>query len=302
MNRTDITDTHTPHQQADISPIVNALLPIIPADKIFLKQHCLYIVLSEDTVHTLQQYKVILEGSGWDGKGYRPTFYALAEVRAGLEAGRMLHSTIFIPRYLVYDSGRSVLPVPLAVRIAEERRQSAGAFTQGCEASRDFLDSARLMLNNRRPERAVFFLHQSVELLLRGFIIAVTGREVKTHVLSDLLRAAAWHAPQLPELFPADASPGKSLLAQLEKGYVCARYSAHFRTDVDCARRLYETAADMHRYLCGVYREVLQDYTGRLISEHCTCRSFTPGTDGDAAGLSGQYNAPASDLIKSFAG
>jgi HEPN domain-containing protein len=127
----------------------------------------------------------------------------------------------------------------------------------------NFLASARLMLANRRPERAVFFLHQSVELLLRGFIIAVTGREVKTHVLGDLLRTAVWHAPQLHDLFPTEALPGKSLLAQLEKGYVCARYSEHFCIDIENAQCLYNAAAAMRKYVCGVYRDVLRDYTGK---------------------------------------
>jgi len=110
---------------------------------------------------------------------------------------------------------------------------------------------------------AAFLLHQAAEQMLRAFLLALTGRELKTHALAELLNRCRHYIPAL-RLFPPEQ---KDLLEQLDKAYVCARYAPQFRLDADTARQLCAPLQELQRRLCGAFEAALARYAGAAIQE-----------------------------------
>lgn len=212
----------TPHNDSILTTAIQQLLVIIPADKIFLKDGNLYIAIGEQAARGMQQYKTILEAADWERGHYRYSLYTTADIRQGLDAGNLFFTTVFVPEHLVYDSGQSMLPEPLPRRITRIRQQSESEFSLGYRKSVHFLQGARYYLAEEEPEMAAFMLHQSVELLLRGLVLAMSGKELKSHLLGELLQHSSRYISGLQDIFGNAAG-------KLEKAYTCGRYSLHYR-------------------------------------------------------------------------
>lgn len=208
----------------ELQETLRQLIAILPADKIFHKDGTLYIAIGEQAARGIQQYKTILEGSDWERGNYRHGLYTIPDIRQGLEAGNLFYTTVFVQEHLVYDSGQSILPEPLPRRITRIREQSEAEFSLGYRRSVCFQREARHLLAENEPEVAAFMLHQSVELLLRGLVLVMSGKELKSHLLGELLQHASRYVPGLQELFGKDAG-------KLERAYTCGRYSLHYQVN-----------------------------------------------------------------------
>lgn len=75
---------------------------------------------------------------------------------------------------------------------------------------------------------SLYFLHQSLELRLRGLILAWEGYERKSHEIRILLRECYQFIPELIVVFPQDCIEEKHLLQTLEDSYCKARYKVDF--------------------------------------------------------------------------
>jgi len=84
------------------------------------------------------------------------------------------------------------------------------------KAEKDF-DEARFLFNNDRPlEHVAFFLHQSVEKYLKGFLISKGWELEKTHDLVKLIRDAIGFDKSLAEFMP--------LMSDMANYYIESRY------------------------------------------------------------------------------
>ncbi len=211
----------TTHQDDALTSVIRQLPAIIPADKIFHKKDRLYIAIGEQAARGLQQYKAILEASDWNSGTYRYALYSIADIRQGLETGSFFYTTVFVPEYMVYDSGQSALPEALPRRLQRIRNQSEAEFRFGYRRSVQYIEGARDFLSRHDAESAAFMLHQSVELLLRGLVLAMSGKELKSHLLGELLLHTSRYMPGMHELFHTG-------LKKLEQAYSCGRYSRHY--------------------------------------------------------------------------
>ncbi len=255
-----------PEQQQpadELKETLNALLRIVPADMVFCKDGCLYIVPGATAVHSVHEYKVMLDGADWNRTGYVWSLYALDDIRRGIDEGRLFYNTVFAAPWLVYDNGRSALPLPLPLRVAQTQQHGSETFVFGYRQSQTFYRCAASLGSAEESGVAAFMLHQSVELLLRAFIIAVTGQEVKTHTLSDLMKHTLRYAPGLKACRTASGTSVHHLPDRLEKAYVCGRYSPHFQIAPAILPELYEQV--------GLLQEALKKTFARLMEAYGLC-------------------------------
>ncbi len=243
----------TPHKDSILTTAIQQLLVIIPADKIFLKEGNLYIAIGEQAARGMQQYKTILEAADWERGHYRYGLYTIADIRQGLDAGNLFFTTVFVPEHLVHDSGQSMLPEPLPRRITRIRQQSEAEFSLGYRKSVHFLQGARYYLSEKEPEMAAFMLHQSVELLLRGLVLAMSGKELKSHLLGELLLHGSRYVPGLQELFSTD-------MEKLEKAYTCGRYSLHYGINIEEVRMLVTQVEMLQERVSEVFKAAMISY------------------------------------------
>ncbi len=245
---------------------VDALLRIVPADKVFFHNDSLHIVLGEEAVRSLQQYKVMLEGTDWNPAGYPHTLYALPDVCRGLDEGKLMYTDIFRPERQVYDNGQSVLPAPLPLRLARIVQQSREEFCHGYRRSEGFLECAVFLLKKNDPELAAFMLHQSVEQLLRGYFIAATGQELKTHTLADLVKQVRRFTPVVWTLCGPVGEEGRTLVSLLEKAYICGRYALHFTADSETLAACTQQVAVLQQVVARCF------YASEKVYEVCFVR------------------------------
>jgi|GEM_PF-2081670 len=247
---------------------IAALLRIVPAAKVYCRDGCLHIVVGEEAVHSLHQYKVLLEGADWNPAGAGYALYPAGDVRRGLDEGRIFYNTVFTPVHLVYDSGRCALPSPLPLRVAQTEQQAREAFWFGYGQSCHFLQCAQYMEQQGAANVAAFLLHQSVELLLRAFIIAVTGQEVRTHTLADLMKHTLRYAPGLRSCAGVSGEQLAGLPGKLEKAYVCGRYSPHFGVSAAGLPALSADVAALQEEVFYCFGRVVMDYAGGIRSNN----------------------------------
>lgn len=243
----------TPHKDSILTTAIQQLLVIIPADKIFLKEGNLYIAIGEQAARGMQQYKTILEAADWERGHYRYGLYTIADIRQGLDVGNLFFTTVFVPEHLVYDSGQSMLPEPLPRRITRIRQQSQSEFSLGYRKSVHFLQGARYYLSEKEPEMAAFMLHQSVELLLRGLVLAMSGKELKSHLLGELLHHGSRYVPGLQELFITD-------IGKLEKAYTCGRYAQHYQISKEDIQRLVMQVDTLQDQVYSFFTQTIASY------------------------------------------
>lgn len=242
---------------------LNALLRIVPADMVFCKDGCLYIVPGATAVHSMHEYKVMLDGAVWNRTGYAWSLYALDDIRRGIDEGRLFYNTVFAAPWLVYDNGRSALPLPLPLRVAQTQQHGRETFVFGYRQSQTFYRCAASLTSGEESGVAAFMLHQSVELLLRAFIIAVTGQEVKTHTLADLMKHTLRYAPGLKTGRTSSGALLHHLPERLEKAYVCGRYSPHYHIPLSALPELREQV--------GLLQDVLKKAFARLMEAYGLC-------------------------------
>lgn len=243
----------TIRQPDGLQQTIAGLLRIVPADKVFFHNSSLHIVINGEAARSLQQYKLMLNECDWNTTGYVYTLHALTDVCRGLDEGKLLYTDIFQPQRQVYDNGQSVLPMPLPLRLARMMQQSREEFHHGYKRSQGFRKGAMLLLLNGEAELAAFMLHQSVEQLLRGFLLASTALEVKTHTLSDLLKHIRRFAPEICACCGPVAADGRTLISILEKAYVCGRYVPGFIADPEVLELCIHQVALLQETVTGCF-------------------------------------------------
>ncbi len=253
----------TPHTDT-LKQSVAGLLRVVPADKVFAHNGSLHIVLGAEAVRSIQQYKQMLEQGDWNTTGYPYTLHVLQDVCQGLDEGKFLYTDIFQPERQVYDSGHTVLPIPIPIplplRLARMIQKSREEFLHGYKRSQGFHKAAARMLESGEPELAAFMLHQSVEQLLRGFHMAITGQEVKTHMLSELVKHIRHYAPVVWNCCGSVGGDGRTLITLLEKAYICGRYAPHFKAEPKILEDCMHQVAGLQEAVAASYHNSEQVY------------------------------------------
>jgi HEPN domain-containing protein len=93
------------------------------------------------------------------------------------------------------------------------------------KAEKDFNEARFLFNNNRHLEYVAFFLHQSVEKYLKGFLIGKGWELEKTHDLVKLTKDAIRFDKSLEKFIP--------LMANMADYYIESRYPIGYLVEYD---------------------------------------------------------------------
>lgn len=104
------------------------------------------------------------------------------------------------------------------------------------ERAEEFLKTAKLLMDNRLYDIAVFSLEQYVQLMLKYRLLLATGSYPRTHSLTRLVELLATVNPSLRVLLDNDEY--LLLLTKLEDAYIGARHLPRKYTERE-ARKLY---------------------------------------------------------------
>ncbi|WPR75759.1 HEPN domain-containing protein [Algoriphagus sp. NG3] len=115
---------------------------------------------------------------------------------------------------------------------------------------------------------SLYFIHQSLELRLRGLILAWEGYERKSHEIRILLRECYQFIPELIVVFPQDCIEEKHLLQTLEDAYCKARYKLDFPIKRKIAELLTDRARQIQQLCQRHYEHFFQPLQKQIQHEN----------------------------------
>lgn len=156
---------------------------------------------------------------------------------------------------LIYrKEGVSDLKEIPAERLQERMLQLGCSLEKNWERADQFWQHALEEQQNQRWDVSLFFLHQALELRLRGLKLAWEKRELKSHETRVLLRECYQFIPELASVFPQDTEEEINLLQTLEDAYCKVRYKTDFPVDETVAKTLCQRV-EVVRRLCDRHFE-----------------------------------------------
>ncbi|MDO8965055.1 HEPN domain-containing protein [Algoriphagus sp.] len=141
-----------------------------------------------------------------------------------------------------------------AERLQERMLQLRSSLEKNWERADQFWQHALDEQENQRWDVSLFFLHQALELRLRGLKMAWEKRELKSHETRVLLRECYQFIPELSSVFPQDTEEEISLLQTLEDAYCKVRYKTEFPVEEAVSTTLSQRVAEVRR-LCDRHFE-----------------------------------------------
>lgn len=172
-----------------------------------------------------------------------------------LGKGNLFFQYHFRQLQLIYrKAGVNDLKEIPADRLQERMLQLCSSLEKNWERADQFWQHALDEQENQRWDVSLFFLHQALELRLRGLKLAWEKRELKSHETRVLLRECYQYIPELASVFPQDTEEEINLLQTLEDAYCKVRYRTEFPVEEEVSRTLSQRVADVRR-LCKKHYE-----------------------------------------------
>jgi uncharacterized protein len=155
-------------------------------------------------------------------------------VNSELEKGRYFFSDIKKEGILLYDSEEFKLAQPLVLSEKEAREIAREDYEHwfGNVETRleDFYSNLKKADQGQKYlSKAAFELHQAAENLYNCALLVLTGYKPKTHDLVQLSKLASAQSNKFLTIFPTATQNQKDCLELLQKSYIEARYSKHFK-------------------------------------------------------------------------
>ncbi|HEY0059027.1 MAG TPA: HEPN domain-containing protein, partial [Flavisolibacter sp.] len=222
---------------AMIALLVTAMAP----ERIYLLSKSpmdLLIIMPDKSQRPFSEYERLIEMAGMNQEDFYFSLHSSAELHKQLQKGHILYSISCTPDNLIYDNG--VAPeLPLtAIRLEELRKEAEWRFTPGFQKATAFLSAANQQYASGEREMTAFMLHQATELVLRALILSLTGQDIRTHEIKQLLKNCQRCAPSLKSIFLNGKEQEERLLHVLESSYKNARYSNQFKISEEDLKRL----------------------------------------------------------------
>jgi HEPN domain-containing protein len=221
--------------------LVTALCP----QMIFFRKHHYIIILNATHTHRHKHYQKIINACRL-GENASYTLCQESELQRQYRLGNIFWSTFCIPENLVYTSGDNQVET-LWQRLVNARDHAADAFTTGIEKANSFYEGASFYWAKADNNMAAFMLHQATELCLRAMIIAFTGQEVRTHVLSELRNHIARFAPEIASCICVKSVKQKHIFSLLESAYSHSRYTNNFQINSEDILQLLQQVQQLHQ-------------------------------------------------------
>jgi HEPN domain-containing protein len=225
----------------DLNAITALLVAAIAPERIYLLSKSpvdLLIVMPDKPLRPFREYEHLMEMAGVNQKGLCFSLHCSAELYKQLQKGHILYSISCTPDKLIYDNGLAPELPLTAVNPTELRKEAEERFKLGFQKAGAFLSAANQQYASGDREMAAFMLHQAAELALRPLILSLTGQDIRTHEIKQLLKNCQRCAPSLKSIFLNGTEQEERLLHVLESSYKNARYSNQFKISEEDLQRL----------------------------------------------------------------
>jgi HEPN domain-containing protein len=227
--------------ETDLDSIIALIVKAIAPERIYLLSKSpmdLLIVMPDKSQRPFSEYEHLIEIVGMNHEGFYFSLHSSAELHKQLQKGHILYSIRCTPGKLIYDNGFAPELPLAAIRLNELRKEAKERFTSGFQKAAAFLSAANQQYASGDREMAAFMLHQAAELALRALILSLTGQDIRTHEIKQLLKNCQRCAPSLKSIFLNVREQEERLLHVLESSYKNARYSNQFKISEEDLQRL----------------------------------------------------------------
>jgi HEPN domain-containing protein len=227
--------------ETDLNSMIALIVMAIAPERIYLLSTSpvdLLIVIPDKPQKPFSEYEYLIELAGINQEGFYFSLHSSVELCKQLQKGHILYSISCTADNLIYDNGFAPELSLTAIKRNEQRKEAEGRFKPGFQKATAFLSAANQQYASGEREMTAFMLHQAAELALRALILSLTGQDIRTHEIKQLLKNCHRCAPSLKSIFLSEMEQDEHLLHVLESSYKNARYSNQFKISEEDLQRL----------------------------------------------------------------
>jgi HEPN domain-containing protein len=179
-----------------------------------------------------------------------------------INEGHLFYSLACVKSKLLFDDGKTLIPQLEFVPRETIAKKATESFNCSLKKAKGFLIAADLISTKVNDQGlALFFLHQSTELVLRSLLINVAGGELKTHSISTLIEQCARYIPQVAEFFNLSEDPEVRIeLNYLQNSYIQGRYSCEFTAEKFIVEAISKRAKAFHEFAEAEFLNIIKTF------------------------------------------
>lgn len=216
------------------------------------------LVLPDIDQHSFSHYESLIELLKLQQESLDITVIKAAALHQQITEGHIYYTMCCRKENLLYCNTAKPLPLKTNVDLAPHVKEITKQFNNGFEKASWFFKQARILFEDFHNDALCgFAVQQAAELSLRIFILCLTGRDTKTHAITQLLAKCRYIAPHVAAVFPANTTEEKNRLQILEKAYLAGRYSHSFEIEPEVLHDLMTKTGLLLKKIKKVFNEYI---------------------------------------------
>ena len=181
--------------------------------------------------------------------------HTLGEVNDGLAHGRYFFMDVAKDGIALYEADDRQLHVPKPKTPEQALAMAKEYFEEWFPAAAGRLDTARYVASKGRLKEAAFDTHQAAEFLYHCVLLVCTFYTPHVHNLGFLRTQAERIDMRLVDCWPRELRTDRAMFEKLKEAYVKARYSKHYRINVEELSWLGEQIEELGRIVHTICSE-----------------------------------------------
>lgn len=157
------------------------------------------------------------------------TIHSIMDLNDQLAHGRAFFVDIVRDGIMLYETPNFPLNTPGSADPDADRAEALRQFEYWFTIAMRRFELAKEAMARGYEREAAFDLHQTVEQLYHGVLHVLTRHSPRSHRLSCLRTHAERVASQLSDAWPTDSDFARQCFARLDRAYIDARYSRHYK-------------------------------------------------------------------------
>ena len=192
--------------------------------------------------------------------------HSMPDIIQQLREGRYFFKDIRKEGIVLYDAwhGKGPLPEPGNLTPQETYDQAVAYYQANKELADNFYDHYLLDMEKKKYSAAAFQLHQSTEFAYRTLLLTRTLYVAKGHNLENMRALAEQYDERLIAIWPRDRKRFRRYFVTLNRAYVEARYSPHFKIEKEVCDWLDERNTELREGVYAFCNEYIAQLRGQL--------------------------------------
>lgn len=183
--------------------------------------------------------------------------HTLQDVNDQLAQGRPFFVDIARDSIVLHEMAGFPFAEPKPLTEEEQRAEAARHLEQWLPVASHALKLARDSITDQVPRNAAFLLHQATEWLYHCVLLVLTLYSPKLHRLTRLRSQAESVDARLIPVWPRDTKFARRCFALLNRAYVDARYSPHYKITPEELAWLVERVTALQESVAAICAERL---------------------------------------------